>query len=212
MKTLWSVAGLSAVVAVIGLCKPVRSEDVRYDVDLAEAVARTTTSVDGNLQVSEPHPEQQVELTRALAALPQHGGAAAKKSRAARCYFNCPPPVGSVTASPQVVSVVTGALGSVTLHWRWDQAVTRETSRHGCLWISSGDESEAHLVQCEPPGRTYATTVRWIGAGNYVFRVAPGNPEGPFTRPVAGLYQLAQTIVVGAPPADHENRRSPIPL
>jgi hypothetical protein len=72
-------------------------------------------------------------------------------------------------------------------------------SQHSCLWVSNGEESEAHLVDCRGPGRTYTTTVGWISAGNYVFRVAPGNPKGPFTKPVAGLFQLAQTIVVRAP-------------
>jgi len=125
--------------------------------------------------------------------------AVAKRRRAAKCFYNCPPPVGSVTASPQVISMPTGGLASVTLHWRWDQSSTQAVSEHGCLWVSRGDESEVHLVECQGPGRTYSTTVGWIGAGHYIFRVAPGNPKGPFAKPVAGLFQLAQTIVVGAP-------------
>lgn len=205
MKTLWSVAGLSAAAAIVGFCRPVMSSDVKYDAALAAAVAGTTTRVEGEVEATGPEPRQQVELIRALASLPQHGGMQVSKRRGARCYFNCPEPVGSVTASPQVVDVVPGALGSVTIHWRWDQSFTHEVSRHGCLWMSSGEESEAHLVQCGRPGHTYATTAPWIGAGNYVFRVAPGNPKGPMTRPVAGLFQLAQTIVVGVAPTEQGN-------
>jgi len=94
--------------------------------------------------------------------------------------------------------VPTGAFGVVTLHWRWDQSSTQVVAQHSCLWVSRSEENEAHLVQCERPGHTYATTVKWVGEENYIFRVAPGNPQGPFTRPVEGLFQLAQTLVVGA--------------
>jgi len=71
-------------------------------------------------------------------------------------------------------------------------------TEYSCLWVSHGEESEAHLVDCGRPGHTHEARLGWIGAGNYVFRVAPGNPKGPFSKPVAGLFQLAQTIVVGA--------------
>jgi len=200
MKTLWSIIGYSAVALVVALCAPVRSEDVRNDAAIAEAVARTTMQTDGEPHVREADPRQQIELAQALTALSEHGGLVAKRRREPRCYYNCPPPVGSVTASPQVTHVTAGGLASVTLHWRWDQASTEAVSQHSCLWVSGGEENEAHLVQCERSGHTYATTVSWIGAGDYVFRVAPGNPKGPYTKPVASLFQLAQTIVVGAPP------------
>ena len=139
-------------------------------------------------------------LTVGCVALAVIVGLCSSGKSEARCYYNCPPPVGSVTAVPNVVAVPPGSPGSVTIHWRWDQAATQQVSRHGCLWVSGGEESEAHQVQCELAGHTYATTVEWIGVGSYIFRVAPGNPEGPHTKPVAGLYQLAQAIVVGIGP------------
>ncbi|APG04406.1 hypothetical protein BJI69_11190 [Luteibacter rhizovicinus DSM 16549] len=189
MKALWSIVGFSVAAVIVGLGGPVRSEGGRTDAAIAAAVAGTTTRVDI---------ERQASLVRALSTLPEKERAATGKNRGARCYYNCPPPIGSVTASPQVVSMPPGALGSVTIHWRWDQSATEAVTQHSCLWVSKGDESEAHLVKCKGPGLTYATTVGWIGSGNYIFRVAPGNPKGPFSKPVAGLFQLAQTIVVGA--------------
>lgn len=189
MKALWSIVGFSVMAVIIGLCGPVRSEEGRVDAGLAKAVAETTTRVDL---------ERQASLVRALSILPEKEDAATRIHRGARCYYNCPPPVGSVTASPQVVRVPTGAFGVVTLHWRWDQSSTQVVAQHSCLWVSRSEENEAHLVQCERPGHTYATTVKWVGEENYIFRVAPGNPQGPFTRPVEGLFQLAQTLVVGA--------------
>jgi hypothetical protein len=162
-------------------------------------VASTTMRTDGELQVPEADPRQQTELAHALTALSESGGLLATTRRGTRCYYNCPPPVGSVTALPQVAHVMTGDLATVTLHWRWDQSASQAVAQHSCLWVSGGEESEAHLVQCERPGHTHATTVSWIGAGDYVFRVAPGNPKGPYTKPVASLFQLAQTIVIGAP-------------
>jgi len=203
MKAVWSITGFSvfAMVAVtaivVGRSEPVRSEEVRSDAKIAAAVAATTTLVDLEPQRHDPHPQLQAELAHAVSALADKGDVRAKRSRGARCYHNCPPPVGSVTASPQVVAVPAGALGSATIHWRWDQSSAQAVTRHSCLWVSVGEESDAHLVQCEEPGHTYATNVGWIGAGNHIFRVAPGNPKGPFTKPVEGIFQLAQTIVVG---------------
>jgi hypothetical protein len=199
MKTLWSMIACSVVALVVGLCGPAQSEDVVIDADIAEAIARTTTLADGGVRASVPNPRQQVELARALAGMHNNAGSLGKNGRGTRCYYNCPPPVGSVTAAPQVLSLQAGRLGSVTIHWRWDQSLTQTVSQHSCLWVSGSDESEAHLVQCERPGHTYATSVGWIGEGSYIFRVAPGNPKGPFTKPVVGLFQLAQTIVIGAP-------------
>jgi len=189
MKALWSIVGFSVVALIVGLCGPVRSEGGSVDAVIAKAVAETTTRTDI---------ERQASLVRALSTRPEKEKAATRMHRGARCYYNCPPPVGSVTASPQVVRVPTGAFGVVTLHWRWDQSSTQVVAQHSCLWVSRSEENEAHLVQCERPGHTYATTLKWVGAENYIFRVAPGNPTGPFTRPVASLFQLAQTIVVGA--------------
>jgi hypothetical protein len=199
MKAPWSIVGYAAGAVVIGLCAPVRSKDGTSDEETAKAVAGISTRVDDGPQVLVPESQQQVELGRALSGLEGHEASAKGKGLGARCYFNCPPPVGSVTASSRVVSVSPGALGSTTIHWRWDQSAAAEVTRHSCLWVSGSKESEAYLVQCGRPGHTYATTVAWIRPGNYIFRVAPGNPKGPYTKPVEGLFQLAQTIVVGVP-------------
>ncbi|PTR33485.1 hypothetical protein C8J98_103247 [Luteibacter sp. OK325] len=199
MKAICWIIGCSVIAVIIWLCGPLRSEGGGHDDVIADAISRTTKLVDGKPRVYDPSPQQRTELTYALSVPPGDGGARAMRSRDIRCYHNCPPPVGSVTASPQVVSVPVGTLGDANIHWRWDQSSTQPVTQHSCLWVSSGEESEAHLVDCGTPGHTHQTSVRWIGRGNYVFRVAPGNPEGPFTKPVAGLFQLAQTIVVGAP-------------
>jgi hypothetical protein len=199
MKAPWSIVGYAAVAVVIGLCVPARSKDGSSDEEIAKAVAGITTRVDDGSQVLVPGVRQQVELGHALSALDDPDASAEGKGRGVRCYYNCPPPVGSATASPQVVNVPGGALGSTTIHWRWDQSEAEAVTRHSCLWVSGSKESEAYLVQCGRPGHTYATALAWIRAGNYVFRVAPGNPKGPYTKPVAGLFQLAQTIVVGVP-------------
>jgi hypothetical protein len=198
MKALCWIIGCFVITLVIGLCGPVRSEGSGHDHAIADAILRTTTIVDGEPRVYASLPLQRNELAAALTLPPADVGGRSKVRRDVRCYYNCPPPVGSVTASPQVVRVPTGAFGVVTLHWRWDQSSTQVVAQHSCLWVSRSEENEAHLVQCEHPGHTYATTLKWVGAENYIFRVAPGNPTGPFTRPVAGLFQLAQTIVVGA--------------
>jgi hypothetical protein len=60
-----------------------------------------------------------------------------------------------------------------------------------------GHVSDAHVVQCEHPRNTYTTNLPWIDVGAYTFRVAPGNPNGPYTRPIAVLHSLAQTTVFG---------------
>lgn len=198
MKALCWIIGCSAIALVIGLCGPARSEDVGQDGVIVDAISRTTKLVDGKSRAYDVQPEQMRELVYALSASPDAGGARVRGVRDVRCYHNCPPPVGSVTASPQVVSVPAGALGNVAVHWRWDQSSAAAVTEYSCLWVSSGEESEAHLVDCGSPGHTHETRLSWIGTGNYVFRVAPGNPKGPFSKPVAGLFQLAQTIVVGA--------------
>lgn len=200
MTLMRSTAGLSAIAMLATSCSQAASEDRDAGQYLAPAVAETTTVVEEDVPLAHPNPGLHAELTRALGKLPEHGGSGAKVGRGARCYYNCPPPVGSVTASPQVINVPAGGIASVTLHWRLDQSYSRQVTRHGCLWMSGDVETEAHMVQCERPGHTYATTVTWIGAGTYTFRVAPGNPKGPFTRPIAGIYQLAQATVVGASP------------
>jgi hypothetical protein len=198
MKAPWSIIGYLTVAVVIALCSPVRSEDGRSDEEIVTAVANTTRLVDGEQAIHVPDRGQR-ELSRALTTIGGNIRMDVPKRRAARCYYNCPPPVGSVTASPQVVTMPAGTFGSATIHWRWDQSLMEAVTEHSCLWVSGSEEGEAHLVECGRPGHTYATTVGWIRAGNYVFRVAPGNPNGPFTKPVAGLFQLAQTIVVGVP-------------
>lgn len=197
MKSLWLIAGASVVAVIIALGESAQSGGSEANLEIIEAVASTTTVAVRNSQISQSRPRQQVELARALS---KHGEATPKIRHKARCYYNCSPPIGSVTASPSVVDVPADSLASATIHWRWDQAATQQVSQHGCLWVSSREEVEAHQVQCELAGHTYATTVEWIGVGSYVFRVAPGNPEGPHTKPVAGLYQLAQAIVVGIGP------------
>lgn len=197
MKSLWAIAAAAAV--VIGLCAPAKPEDIGGDEAIAKAVAATTTRVVEESGVPELAP-QQVELARALRAVSEGGSRTARIHHRACCFYNCPPPVGSVTAVPSTVSVPANEFGSVTMHWRWDQSPTQAIAQHGCLWVSGSEESEAHLVQCEVAGHTYATTVGWIGVGRYVFRVAPGHPDGPYTKPVEGLFQLAQAIVVGVGP------------
>jgi hypothetical protein len=197
MKAICWIIGCSAIALVIGLCGPVRSEGSWHDDAIADAISRTTKLVDGEPRAYDLLPQQRTELAYALSVPPDDGRARTMRSRDVRCYHNCPPPVGSVTASPQVVSIPAGALGDATIHWRWDQSSTQAVTQHSCLWVSRGEESEAHLVDCGAPGHTHEASVGWISMGNYVFRVAPGNPKGPFTKPVAGLFQLAQTIVVG---------------
>jgi len=197
MKTVCWIVGCAAFALVIVFCGPTRPEDGERDDAIADALSLTRKRVDGEPRAYDPPPQQRDELAHALSLRPGDSGIRATRGRGVRCYHNCPPPVGSVTASPQVVSVPVGALGNVTVHWRWDQSSTQEVSQHGCLWVSVGKESEAHLVDCGAPGRNHETSVRWVGMDTYVFRVAPGNPKGPFTKPLAGLFQLAQTLVIG---------------
>lgn len=197
MKAVWSITGCTAFALVIMSCGAARPDIGGHDDAIAEALSRTRKVVDGEARAYDPLPQQRDGLAYALSSRSGESAIRATRGRGVRCYHNCPPPIGSVTASPQVVSVPAGALGDVTVHWRWDQASTQEVSQHSCLWVSAGEEHEAHLVDCGAPGRNHETSVAWIGKSTYVFRVAPGNPKGPFTKPVAGLFQLAQTLVVG---------------
>jgi hypothetical protein len=64
-----------------------------------------------------------------------------KRRHGARCYYNCPLPVASVTALPSAVSVPADTLGSVTIHWRWDQSSTQVVTRHGLTRSPSRDSS-----------------------------------------------------------------------
>src|ERR1700754_3120847 len=116
---------------------------------IAKAVQSTTMTVDGRIQDLTMNPDQLAELTRALAALPSSDKLVAKWRPGAPCSFNCPPPVGSVTASPSVVSVPSGGLGSVSIRWTWDESHSRPVTQYSCLWVSGNDEPDAHVVQCE---------------------------------------------------------------
>jgi hypothetical protein len=58
MKTLWSIIGYSAAALVIVLCALIGLEDVKSDVEIAEAVAAITHLVDGDPLPSESRPLQ----------------------------------------------------------------------------------------------------------------------------------------------------------
>lgn len=122
--------------------------------------------------------------------------ASASRGGAHQCLYNCPPPVGSISA-PSHVAVPPGGTGTVSIRWNWNQSRDRPVTQYSCLWVNAAGETNAHVVQCERPRHTYTATLPWIGAGAYIFRVAPGNPNGPFTRPISILQTLAQTTVVG---------------
>lgn len=164
---------------------------------IASAVANATVSVGGQTRPVSGNAQQQAELTAALAARTAVNAADPKWKPGAPCAFNCPPPVGSITASPEVVAVPTGGMGPVSLRWTWDESRDRPVTEYSCLWASGGDEPDGHIVQCEHPGNTYTTRLDWIGLGSYTFRVAPGNPNGPYTKPISALQTIAQTTVVG---------------
>src|ERR1700754_1675151 len=163
MKALCWIIGCSAIALVIGLCGPVRSEVINQDGVIVDAISRTTKLVDGKPRDYDLLPQQMSELAYALSVSPDDGHARVRELRDVRCYHNCPPPVGSVTASPQVVSVPVGALGNVAVHWRWDQSTMEAVTEYSCLWVSHGEESEAHLVDCGRPGHTHEARLGWIG-------------------------------------------------
>jgi hypothetical protein len=164
---------------------------------IAAAVQSTTVTVDGRAENATPNLKQQAELTQALAAI-QATGPVANWVPGNPCSFNCPLPVGSISASPSVVSAPAGGMGNVSIRWTWDESKSQPVTQYACLWVSGNGETDAHVVQCEHPGNTYTTNLNWIAAGSsYVFYVAPGNPNGPFTRPVSQIPVLASTTVVG---------------
>lgn len=201
MRRPASVLALQATLACAACSSSKEPEKMavvaQHTQQIEAAVASTTVTMDGNQQSPLLNRAQQAELAQGLATLSVDVVAGTKKAPTVRCMYNCPPPVGSVTAAPQVVSVPSRGMGSTTIHWRWDQADVGALTRYSCLWVSAGEEANAHAVQCERPGHNYATTLHWIGAGTYTFRVAPGTLRGPFTRPIAGIYQFAQATVVG---------------
>jgi hypothetical protein len=119
----------------------------------------------------------------------------AMRGRPKLCLYNCPPAVGGISA-PAQVGVPAGGMGTVTIRWSWSQSRSRPVLEYGCLWVSAVGEANAHAVQCERPGN-YTITLPWIGAGGYVFSSAPGNANGPTTRPVGALHPFAQTTVTG---------------
>jgi hypothetical protein len=164
---------------------------------IAAAVQNTTVTVDGRAENTTPNVKQQAELTQALSAI-QATGPVTNWVPGNPCSFNCPPPVGSISASPNVVSAPAGGMGNVSIRWTWDENRSQPVTQYSCLWVSGNGETDGHVVQCEHPGNTYTTNLNWIAAGSsYVFFVAPGNPNGPFTRPVSQLIVLASTTVVG---------------
>lgn len=187
----------TAVAAFMMLSGSVSASEASNTQQIAKAVQSTTVTVDGRADNSVPNVKQQAELTAALAAV-QPVGPVANWVPGAPCSFNCPPPVGSISASPSVVSAPAGGMGNVSIRWTWDESHSQPITQYSCLWVSGNGESDAHIVQCEHPGNTYTTNLTWIAAGsNYVFRVAPGNPNGPFTMAVTNLITLASTTVVG---------------
>jgi hypothetical protein len=113
-----------------------------------------------------------------------------------QCLYNCPPPTGGISA-PVQVAVPAGGRGTVQVRWTWNQSRQKPVTQYSCLWVSAAGETEAHIVQCERPRHTYTANLSWIDVGAYTFRVAPGNPNGPYTRPIAVLQSLAQTTVFG---------------
>lgn len=112
------------------------------------------------------------------------------------CLYNCPAPVGSVSA-PSQVPVAADGRGVAPIRWSWNQSRSKPVAEYSCLWISRGDEAVARVIQCEHPGHTYKQNFSWIGVGSQTFRVAPGNPNGPYTKPISALQTVAQTTVVG---------------
>ncbi|MFK2905293.1 hypothetical protein ISP17_15120 [Dyella ginsengisoli] len=164
---------------------------------LAAAVQGTTVTVDGRIDASTPNLKQQAELVQALQGM-QTNGPVANWSPGPGCVYNCPLPVGSISASPSIVYAPAGGMGSVSIRWTWDESRSQPVAQYSCLWVSGNGEPNAHVVQCEHPGNTYTTNLNWIAAGSsYVFRVAPGNPNGPYTQPISYLNTLASTTVVG---------------
>lgn len=164
---------------------------------LAAAVQGTTVTVDGQIDNATPNLKQQAELVQALQDM-QVKGPVANWSPGPACLYNCPLPVGSISASPSIVYAPAGGMGSVSIRWTWDESRAQPVAQYSCLWVSGNGEANAHVVQCEHPGNTYTTNLNWIAAGSsYVFRVAPGNPNGPYTQPIAYLNTLASTTVVG---------------
>jgi hypothetical protein len=200
MAARLSVAACIVAATVLASCERPAPAGISPGAALTNAVARTVTREDGHGRSSGASAELHAALSRALAGLPEHGGPGEVAGSGARCFFRCSPPVGSVTSVPQVVTVPSGGMGTATLHWRWDQSRTGQVARHGCLWVSGAGETDAQMIQCERAGHTYATTVTWLGVGTYTFRIAPWQPEGPFTRPIEGIYQLAQATVIGVVP------------
>lgn len=187
----------TAVAALLMLSGSVYASEASNTQQIAKAVQSTTVTVDGRTDNSVPNVKQQAELTQALAAM-QAAGPVANWVPGAPCSFNCPAPVGSISASPSIVSAPAGGMGNVSIRWTWDESRSQPITQYSCLWVSGNGESDAHIVQCEHPGNTYTTNLNWIAAGSsYVFRVAPGNPNGPFTMPVINLITLASTTVVG---------------
>jgi hypothetical protein len=164
---------------------------------IAQAVQKTEVTIEGRADTSTPNLKQQAELTNALAAM-QSGGPVANWTPGPGCLYNCPVPTGSVSASPSTVYAPAGGMGNVTMRWTWDEDHGKPIAEYSCLWVSGNGEPDAHVVQCEHPGNTYTTKLNWIAAGsNYTFRVAPGNPNGPYTKPIAALQVIASTTVVG---------------
>jgi hypothetical protein len=124
--------------------------------------------------------------------------ASASRGGIHQCLYNCPPPVGSISA-PAQVAVPAGGTGTATIRWKWDQSRDRPVTQYSCLWVNAAGETNAHIVQCEGPRRVHTVNLPWIGVGTYTFRVAPASPHGPFTKPIAVLPTLAQANVVGVP-------------
>ncbi|WP_323120333.1 hypothetical protein [Burkholderia alba] len=163
----------------------------------------STNGVEGNFKLD---PAQQAELNQALSSYPRQDFKGAyfdvtpywNPGSGPFCLYNCPPPVGSVSASPQQVSVPKNGTGSTTLHWTWNESRGQPIAEYACLWVSAAGEQNAHMVDCEHPGNNYTVNVSWIAPVTYTFWVALGNPKGgPATVPITNLVRFAQTTVVG---------------
>ncbi|WP_157379759.1 hypothetical protein [Burkholderia ubonensis] len=172
----------------------------------SEVAANNISSDSGKKGSIKLNAAQQAELDQALGSYPRQNyqgpyfGATPywNPGTGPFCLFNCPPPVGSVSASPQQVSVPQNGTGATTLRWTWDESRAKPVAEYACLWVSAGDEPNAHMVDCEHPGNQYTVNIPWIATGTYTFWVALGNPKGgPSTVPIANLVRFAQTTVVG---------------
>lgn len=204
MKSLRAVIIVSMLICGINITSSSSiAAEISQGGDVAASSISGANNTEGNFKLD---PAQQAELNQALESYPRqdfkgsYGGVTPNWNPGGGpfCLFNCPPPVGSVSASPQQVSVPKNGTGSTSLHWTWDESRAAPIGEYACLWVSAAGEQNAHMVDCEHPGNNYTVNVSWIAPVTYTFWVALGNPKGgPATVPIANLIKFAQTTVVG---------------